>query len=468
MKIPQHLIHHPIGRRRTLALLGGTGLAAILEGASCLSPNPAMEEGPYFIEEKLLRSDVRSDPSTGVLQAGTLLTLAITVQNQSGGVCSPLTGAYVDIWHCNASGIYSDEAQENTTGQKYLRGYQITDDNGLVQFTTIYPGWYSGRTVHIHLRVRTYSGSTVLGDFETQAFFDPSVTTAVYAQAPYSSRGNPDTLNSTDRVYTGASNASLNLWTLTKTSGGYAATLNLAVSLAAPAASLPAIASGGIVNAASASAGIAPGAWTAIYGTNLAATTYSLASSDIVGNQIPTTLAGVSVQIDGNAAYMDYVSPTQLNVLTPADTKTGSVQVTVKNSAGTSSSVAATLQTILPGLFTLSGYVRAVRVSDGAILSAAIPAKSGDVIELYGTGFGPTTPLATPGLVFTGAYPTTNMVTVTIGGVSASVSFAGLVGPGLYQVNLTVPSGLAAGDNAVIASVGGFSTQSGALLTISN
>jgi len=466
MKLPRHLIHHSIDRRRTLAILG-SGLAAMLEGASCLSPNPALEEGPYFIEEKLLRSDVRSDPSTGVVQAGTLLTLAITVQNQSGGVCAPLTGAYVDIWQCNASGIYSDEAQENTSGQKYLRGYQITDDNGLVQFTTIYPGWYSGRAVHIHIRVRTYSGSTVLGDFETQSFFDPAVTSAVFALAPYNTRGAPDTVNSTDRVYTGASNASLNLWTLTKTSSGYAAALNLAVSLTAPASALPAIASGGIANAAGSAAGIAPGAWAAIYGTNLAATIYTLAGSDIVNNLIPTTLAGVSVQIDGNAAYMDYVSPTQINVLTPADTKTGSVQVTVKNSAGTSSAAAATQQTILPGLFTLSGYVRAVRVSDGAILSATVPAKTGDVIELYGTGFGPTTTAVTPGVVFTGAYPTSNMVTVTIGGVAASVSFAGLVGPGLYQINLTVPAGLVAGDNAVIASVGGFSTQSGALLKVS-
>jgi len=109
-------------------------------------------------------------------------------------------------------------------------------DSGLAQFTTIYPGWYIGRTTHIHLRVRTYSGSSVSGDFETQAFFDDSVTDTVYLQSPYNARGSRDTRNFTDRVYTGAGNASLSLWSLTKTSNGYAATLSLAVSPATPAA----------------------------------------------------------------------------------------------------------------------------------------------------------------------------------------------------------------------------------------
>jgi uncharacterized protein (TIGR03437 family) len=471
MRFPKHLIHHveprTLNRRRTLAILGGGAAAALVgRAAACLTPNPAMEEGPFFVDEKLLRSDVRSDPSTGVVQAGVLLTLAVTIQNQNGGACVPLAGAYVDIWQCNALGIYSDEASENSTGVKYLRGYQITDDNGLVQFTTIYPGWYSGRTVHIHLRVRTYTGATVLSDFETQSFFDDAITDVVYTQAPYNTRGTRDTVNSTDRVYTGASDASLNLWNLTQTASGYAATLNLAVNETAPAATLPVIAAGGVSNAASGAAGVSPGAWTSIFGTNLAASTQTLTSAGIVNNLMPTTLGGVSVQIDGNAAFLDYVSPTQINVLSPADANTGSVAVTVMNSAGTSAAVATTLEPILPGLFTSSNYVSAVRVSDGALLSATIAAKVGDVIELYGTGFGPTTTSVTTGLVFTGAYPTSNLVTVTIGGISAVVSFAGLVGPGLHQINLTVPAGVGAGDNAVVATVGGFSTQSTALLKV--
>ncbi len=480
MKLNPKLMH----RRQALTALAGAGIAAALRGnpsvanaatVSCLSPSPALEEGPYFIEEKLLRSDIRSDPATGVVQQGTLVTLSITIQNQNG-VCGPLAGAYIDIWHASATGLYSDEAQENTIGQKYLRGYQITDDNGNVQFTTIYPGWYSGRTVHIHVRVRTYSGASLLANFETQAFFDDSATDVVFAQAPYNSRGARDTRNATDRVYTGSSSSSLNLWTLTKTNAGYAAALNLAVNVQTPAASLPSIAAGGIANAASGAAGIAPGAWISVYGANLATAARALASTDIVSSAIPAALGGVSVQIDGKAAFVDYVSASQINVLAPDDATTGSVLVAVTNAAGTSAAIAAVSQPLLPGLFTLSNYAAAVRPSDGAIINGtgaavsgyttAAAAKAGDVLELYGTGFGPATGAPATGTVFSGAYPTVNAVAVTIAGVSAFVSFAGLVGPGLYQINLTVPGGLSAGDNIVIASAGGFNSQSTALLKI--
>jgi uncharacterized protein (TIGR03437 family) len=126
------------------------------------------------------------------------------------------------------------------------------------------------------------------------------------------------------------------------------------------------------------------------------------------------------------------------------------------------------LRPVLPGLFTVSNYVQAVRAADGAVLGASTPTKPGDVIELYGTGFGPTTTAVDPGLVFSGAYPASNAVTMTIGGIAANVSFAGLVGPGLYQINVTVPPGLPNGDNAVAASVAGLNTQAGALLKVQN
>jgi uncharacterized protein (TIGR03437 family) len=475
-------------RRETLALLGTAG-AAVLAGSSfaqaassvCLTPNPALEEGPYFVEEKLLRSDLRTDLATGVVQAGALLTLAITLQNQAGAVCTPLVGAHVDIWQANWDGVYSDESMENTVGQKYLRGYQITDDNGLVQFTTVYPGWYPGRTVHIHLRVRTYSGTTVVGDFETQAFFNDTLTNQVYAQSPYNARGARDTLNANDRVYNGAGNIGLNIWTVTATATGYAAGLNLAVSLAVPAAATPVVTSGGVVNAASGAAGVAPGSWVSIFGSNLSAATYTLASGDIVNNTMPATLNGVSVQIDSKPAFMYYLSLSQINVLAPADANTGSVPVTVTNSSGTSAAVTATLQPLLPAFFVVSSgasnYVQAVRSSDGAIVNGtgaavagyttAAAAHAGDSLELYGTGFGPTITAVAAGSIFSGAYPTAGSVTVTVGGVTALVSFAGLVGPGLYQINLTVPSGLESGDNKVVATVGGVSSPSTALLKIS-
>jgi uncharacterized protein (TIGR03437 family) len=201
-----------------------------------------------------------------------------------------------------------------------------------------------------------------------------------------------------------------------------------------------------------------------------------LASSDVVNGKVPITLGGVSVKIDSQDAFIYYISPTQINVLSPSDNNTGSIAVAVTNSAGTSPGATAVLQPELPGLFVASNYVRAVRVSDGAIINGtgaaetgyvtAAAASSGDALELFGTGFGAATGAPDTGTVFTGAYPTINAVSVTIGGVAAPVSFAGLVGPGLYQINITVPAGLPAGDKPILAMVNSMSSASTALLKI--
>ena len=265
------------------------------------------------------------------------------------------------------------------------------------------------------------------------------------------------------------------LLTLTKTSSGYAGAITIGTSLQAPAMVAPAITAGGIANAASGAAGVTPGSWISIYGTNLASSTRSMAATDVANNALPATLGGIGVQINGKAAYVNYVSPTLINVLSPDDSGSGPVAVTVTNAAGTSSAVSTTLQAVLPGLFTLSNYLRAVRWPDGVIIngtgaaesgySSAAAAKPGDILELYGTGFGPAAGAVAAGVVFQGAYATDNSVTVTIGGIRANVSWAGLVGPGLYLINVTIPS-LANGDHAVVATVGGLKTQSGALLKI--
>jgi uncharacterized protein (TIGR03437 family) len=257
---------------------------------------------------------------------------------------------------------------------------------------------------------------------------------------------------------------------------GYTASITAGVTIAAPSLSAPTIATGGVGNAVSGVAGLSAGTWTSIYGTSFSTVTKSLASSDLVNNTIPTTLGGVSVQINGKAAFVQYVSPTQVNVLSPADSGAGTVAVTVTNSSGTSNSVTTTLQSALPGLSTLANYVRAVRYPDGAVINGTGAAETGfttsatvgqgDIVALYGTGFGPTSSTVATGVVFTGAFATNNPVTVTIGGVPAEVLFAGLVGPGLYQINVRVPASLADGDQSVIASVSGLSTQSTALLKV--
>jgi protocatechuate 3,4-dioxygenase beta subunit len=210
-------------RRRALAMAGalvagsrlslGRTAPAAAASASCVL-TPAKTEGPYFVDEKLERSDIRVDPEDGSVQTGLPLTLELIVLDDDNG-CAPVAGAQVDIWHANHSGLYSDEAANGTTGHKYLRGYQITDSDGAVEFTTIYPGWYSGRAVHIHFKIRT-SGY----EFTSQLFFDPQVTRKVMAEGVYASRGEPDTTNSTDNVY--GSNGSELIVPLTGNgSGGY-------------------------------------------------------------------------------------------------------------------------------------------------------------------------------------------------------------------------------------------------------
>jgi len=163
--------------------------------------SPALTEGPYFVEEGLVRSDIRSDPGDGSVKDGRLLRLRLTVLKVSDSACTPYEGATVDLWHCDAAGLYSDVAANGTVGKKFLRGSQVSDADGLVEFMTIFPGWYSGRTVHIHFKVRTYDGSSTTYEFTSQLFFDSSLTSAVYSQAPYSSRGAPGTTNSTDNIY---------------------------------------------------------------------------------------------------------------------------------------------------------------------------------------------------------------------------------------------------------------------------
>jgi protocatechuate 3,4-dioxygenase beta subunit len=129
------------------------------------------------------------------------LTLAIS--RLGAGDCQPLPGAQVDIWHCDALGIYSDVRDPgfNTIGQKFFRGYQITDARGEVKFLTIYPGWYEGRTVHIHVKVRTAPQAGRSFEFTSQMYFDDGLSNRVYADAPYATKGKRTARNQDDRIF---------------------------------------------------------------------------------------------------------------------------------------------------------------------------------------------------------------------------------------------------------------------------
>ena len=454
-----------LNRRRTLALLGGVGATAIWQGLTgdvaqaantfaCVTA-PAQTEGPYFVEENLNRSDIRVDPADGSVSPGTLMNLSVTVHQINNSSCALLPGAHVEVWHCDAGGIYSDEASNNSRGKKFLRGYQTTDSNGAVNFTTIFPGWYPGRTVHIHFKVRTYSGASVYDEFTSQLFIDDAITDDAFTQAPYAQRRARDTRNANDSVLVPTPNKDRLMLAVAKTDTGYTAAIDIGVNLKTVGPAKPTVTANGVVSAASYQAGIAPGAWTTIFGQNFATGPLATTAADIVNGNLPIMLGGVSVSIDNKPAFLSFVSPTQLNVQAPANGIQGTVQVTVTNSAGTSNAVAANLQTIFPAFFTSQNYIALIGL-----------AKAGETISVYGTGFGPANPVVTPGILVQNAAPLANAVTMTIGGLTAPVTYAGISATGLYQFNVTVPA-LAAGDYAVAATIAGQSTQSGVLLKVS-
>lgn len=191
------------------------------------------EIGPYFADDSASgfdRSDITSNLDGSDTQTGVPLTLTVYVYDAENS-CAAMEGVQVDIWHCNAYGIYSDIESEGTTADTYLRGYQLTDADGMVTFTTIIPGWYSGRTTHIHLRLRSSydeASSTSDGSNTTQVFFPQTlIDTLAASVSPYDSEGANPTTNATDRVYADQVFGTTLLSTSGSTADGYTASISL-------------------------------------------------------------------------------------------------------------------------------------------------------------------------------------------------------------------------------------------------
>jgi protocatechuate 3,4-dioxygenase beta subunit len=219
-----------------LASPAATQTAAAAASGSAALPScivrPELTEGPYFVDEMLQRSDIRSDPGTGAVSGGVPLSLSFIVSNVAASSCTPLVGALVDVWHCDAAGIYSDVDDPNfsTKGKKFLRGYQVTDTSGVATFATIYPGWYQGRTVHIHFKIRTSPQAESGHEFTSQLFFDDAMSDTVFAKEPYNAKGNRGTRNENDGIFRD-SGGQLTL-TPTASGDGYAATFDIGVQIA--------------------------------------------------------------------------------------------------------------------------------------------------------------------------------------------------------------------------------------------
>jgi protocatechuate 3,4-dioxygenase beta subunit len=206
----------------------GSNVAASTNG-SCVG-RPELTEGPYFVDEKLNRSDIRSDTSTNKVSDGTPLALAFNV-TQANNSCAPLASAQVDVWHCDAVGVYSDATDPgfNTRGQNFLRGYQMTDADGAARFTTIVPGWYAGRAVHIHFKIRTRGADGNAYEFTSQLFFDPNTLTTVYAVTPYSTHKGDFLRNEKDDIYNQSKGQTM--VDLAKDGSGYSTTFDIALDL---------------------------------------------------------------------------------------------------------------------------------------------------------------------------------------------------------------------------------------------
>ncbi|MBI3621409.1 MAG: intradiol ring-cleavage dioxygenase [Nitrospirae bacterium] len=193
---------------------------------------PEQTEGPYFVDERLNRSDIRNDPSDGSVKEGAPLQLTLRVHEIRGKECAPLPGAMVDIWHCDAKGVYSDvrdRALFDTRGKKFLRGYLTTDANGAVQFETIYPGWYPGRTVHIHFKIRTSPEARRGYEFTSQIYFDDALTDRVLAHAPYLPAGRGRIRNAGDGIFQDGGEKLL--LPVTQQGDGYAGTFDIGLLL---------------------------------------------------------------------------------------------------------------------------------------------------------------------------------------------------------------------------------------------
>lgn len=196
-----------LSRRQLLNLAGGAAVLAIAPSLRAQAPmciaKPEQTEGPYFVDSRLLRGDIRPDPVSGEQRPGVPLRLTLRLSAISANTCAPLTGAVVDIWHNDARGEYSDvrDRRYDNRGKQFLRGYQLTDANGAVSFTTIHPGWYPGRAVHIHFKVRTDPNASRGTEFTSQLYFDDSLTDTVHRREPYAANGQRNTRNDDDRIF---------------------------------------------------------------------------------------------------------------------------------------------------------------------------------------------------------------------------------------------------------------------------
>jgi protocatechuate 3,4-dioxygenase beta subunit len=201
--------------------------AAIATALPACVVSPELTEGPYYLDVDLERSDIRANTADDAVVEGAPLTLDWIVSQADGSACVPMEGVVVDVWHCDALGVYSGVSGN---AGNFLRGFQRTDANGRASFTTIYPGWYQGRAVHIHFKIRTDPEADAGFEFTSQLFFDDELSRAVYTTGVYAQKGPQDQPNESDQIFNQSGGATL--LAATQEGDGYRATFPIAVQLA--------------------------------------------------------------------------------------------------------------------------------------------------------------------------------------------------------------------------------------------
>ena len=450
-------------RRHFLTALGVGGAFFTQRGAfaQALILTPAQTEGPYYPNVLPLDQDndllVINDGITPGL--GTVSWISGRVLDRTGG---PVRNALVEIWQADNVGSYiHTQGAQNGRRDSNFQGYGrfLTASNGAYLFRTIKPGLYTGRERHVHAKVTLPGGR--------------SLTTQLYVEGE---TGNDSVLSGVPAAQRAAV---VKPWVAISGSpiGALATTWDIIMDFTpaeTPAVTKPTLVSmAGVTHGATLRAGAGSGAWVTLFGSGLASSTRVWSSADIVGGKLPEALDGVSVRINNQPASVYYISPTQINVLAPEALADSSVAVTVTSGAATSDPVNVDFKRFSPGFFQFADENIAAVRADGALLGPAgliagattVPARPNDVVLLYGTGFGPTSPASVPSQAITGPLPTANSVRVQIHNQLVPVAFAGLVSPGLYQFNITVPD-LPNGDYPVTAEIAGVRTAKFAKLRI--
>jgi uncharacterized protein (TIGR03437 family) len=235
----------------------------------------------------------------------------------------------------------------------------------------------------------------------------------------------------------------------------------------------PIVTAANVINGASFQPGIAPNTWVTIKGGNLSGTTRVWDSDDFVGSALPTDIDSVGVTVNGTYAYVEYVSPGQLNILLPVGLAAGQATFVTYNFGLASASVTVQVQDVAPACFLQSDgthivatHANGTLVGPTSTTTGATPAAPGETIVLYGTGLGVTNPAAPEGKLITTALPLATPPIIMIGGTASQVPFAGLISAGLYQINVTVPASTPSGDVTVMALVGTTASPGGAVIAV--